>query len=86
MSRVVAKDFTFSNGIFLPAGSYIAVPLYAMQHDDAIHSNANEFDPYRFFRKQEQGGEDAKLQMVTPSADYLPFGYGKHAWCVLEMC
>ena len=30
--RVALKDFTFSNGIRIPAGTFICVPLYATHH------------------------------------------------------
>ena len=34
IDRKVLKDFTFSDGTFVPAGSRISVPSFALHHDD----------------------------------------------------
>ena len=81
MNRVALKDFKFFDGTVLPAGTFVSVPLYAKLHDESTYSNPSKFDPYRFLSSNNHG--DTKTQMVTPSMDYLPWGLGKHAWCVL---
>ena len=35
MSRKVLKDFTFSNGLTVPAGTFLAAPAYHIHNDDA---------------------------------------------------
>ena len=82
LSRVALKDFTFSDGTCLPAGTFISVPLYTTHHDESRYSNPDEFDPDRFTMSEEHGGDGPKPQMVTPNADYIPWGLGRHAWCV----
>ena len=80
MSRKVLKDFTFSDGTFLPAGTHISVASGAIHHDGELYKNPHEFDPFRFANMRDEDGEGAKHQMVSTSTDYIPFGHGKHAW------
>ena len=82
MSRVALKDFTFSSGIVIPAGTTVAVPMYAIHHDKNIWPDPFKFDPYRSSRVQDQDAGGVKHQMVTSSPEFLPWGYGRHAWYV----
>jgi hypothetical protein len=34
MGRKIIKDFTFSNGIFIPAGNTVTVAGWPMHHDE----------------------------------------------------
>lgn len=34
MTRMALKDFTFSNGTVIPAGTIVSVVSYGMHHDD----------------------------------------------------
>ena len=34
IERKVLKDFTFSNGVTVPAGVTVAVPVWAIHHDN----------------------------------------------------
>ncbi|KAJ6470562.1 cytochrome P450 [Mycena vitilis] len=79
MMREVVKDFTFSDGTTVPAGTLLAVPILAEHHDEANYTNADVFDPFRFSKMREQAGEGIKHHMVTPSPDFLSFGLGRHA-------
>jgi cytochrome P450 len=79
MNRKVIKDFTFSNGTFLPVGSTLAIPLYPVHHNEATYSQPDVFDPFRFSRMKEAAGDDRKMQIINPSPDFLSFGIGKHA-------
>ena len=82
MSRVALEDFTFSNGTVIPTGTTVAVPMYAIHHDKNIWPDPFTFDPYRSSRVRDQGAGDVKQQMVTTSSEFLPWGYGRHAWYV----
>jgi cytochrome P450 len=82
-SRLALKDFKFWDGTVIPAGSFLSVPLYATHHDETKYNNPYVFDPSRF-EKWKEDGSGPILQMVTPSVDYIPWGIGKHAWCVME--
>ncbi|KAJ7468032.1 cytochrome P450 [Mycena latifolia] len=77
--RQVVRDFTFSDGTTVPAGTLIGVPILAEHHDQANYENAGVFDPFRFARMRDGAGEGIKHQMVTPSTDFLIFGIGRHA-------
>ncbi|KAF8186872.1 cytochrome P450 [Mycena galopus ATCC 62051] len=77
--REVLKDFTFSDGTTVPAGTLIGIPLLSEHHDEANYPNAGVFDPFRFSRMREQEGEGTRHQMVTPTPEFLSFGLGRHA-------
>ena len=79
MTRGVLKDFTFSDGTTVPAGSFVFVPMYAMYTDNDIFPNASTFDAFRFSRLREQEGQANKHQFVTTSTSHINFGHGKHA-------
>uniref|UniRef100_A0A0W0FRT6 Cytochrome p450 n=1 Tax=Moniliophthora roreri TaxID=221103 RepID=A0A0W0FRT6_MONRR len=79
ISRMPLHDFTFSNGIVVPAGTVIMTCLQATHFDEINYLNPSEFDAFRSYRKREKEGESLKHQMVTPEASYLAFGAGKHA-------
>lgn len=78
MSRRVMKDFTFSDGTCIPAGSHLCVNAQGNHRDDAYYPSANTFDGFRFARAD---GVDQQL-MVTPTLDYHAFGHGRPMWCV----
>lgn len=82
MNRKVVKDFTFSDGTVLPAGTSLAVASFATHHDEELYANPYEFDGFRFANLREEDGESIKHQMVTTNADYVPFGHGRHSWLV----
>ncbi|KAJ7644780.1 cytochrome P450 [Roridomyces roridus] len=90
---VVSKDgFRFSEGSFLPYGSYVAAASRSTHFDPANYDNPTTFDGFRFSRereyKQQQHVESTddgvttdifKRHMVSTAVDHLPFGNGKHA-------
>ncbi|CCM07264.1 uncharacterized protein FIBRA_09612 [Fibroporia radiculosa] len=63
MSRKAVKDYTFSDGTFIPAGTYLMAPTGAIYTDDAVYPNAVEFNPWRFSDMRDQDD----------------FGHGHHA-------
>ncbi|PPQ87954.1 hypothetical protein CVT25_001139 [Psilocybe cyanescens] len=79
MRRKVVKDFTFSNGVTLPAGTHLAVATYATHMDPEIYDNPHQFKGFRFAEMREEEGENIKHQIVSLSPDYLVFGAGRHA-------
>ena len=82
MSRVAVNDFAFSNGVVIPAGTTVTVPMYAIHHDKNIWPDPFTFDPYRSSRVRETDAGNVKQQLVTSSAEFLPWGYGRYAWYV----
>ncbi|PPQ96344.1 hypothetical protein CVT26_005028 [Gymnopilus dilepis] len=75
MSRRVMKDFTFSDGTFVPAGTHLCVNSWGNHRDDEYYPDADTFDGFRFSR------EDPNEQplMATPTLDYNAFGHGRPA-------
>ena len=85
MERKALKDFTFSDGTFIPKGTNIAALVRPVHLDEKIYEDPLSFKPFRFAEARE-GANDArdavKNQLVTTSLQYLLFGHGKHAWSV----
>ncbi|KAG6887831.1 hypothetical protein C0995_012331 [Termitomyces sp. Mi166 len=80
MQRKVLKDFTFSDGTVVPKGHIVAVPNFAIHHDEENYTDASVFDGFRFSKMRELQAEGfSKHQMVALSCDYIVFGHGKHA-------
>ncbi|KAG9310147.1 cytochrome P450 [Chiua virens] len=77
--RKALKDFTFSDGTFIPKGTSIVVPSRSLHLDNDNYENAHEFDPFRFSNMRGEEGEGTKHHFVSTSLEYLPFGHGKHA-------
>jgi cytochrome P450 len=85
--RVALKDFTFSDGVRIPAGTFICLPLYAMHHDEQIYPDPFTFKPNRFVSSVQNMSEEAgryRQQFVATGTNYLSWGVGRHAWCVLS--
>ena len=80
MTRKAMKDFTFSDGTFIPKGTIIGVPTGSLHHDEKFYKNPNVFQPFRFAERHEEGSDGTKHQLVSTAIEYLAFGHGKHAW------
>ena len=83
--RVAMKDYTFSDGTFIPEGTFIAVASKEIHMDENTYPSAQEFNPFRFsdMRERDQDSEamTPKYAMVSLGVNHVPFGHGKHAWC-----
>ena len=79
---VINRPYTFSNGISLPPGTVLGVPILPVHTDETIYHEALVFDGFRFSRIREESGDNAKLHAANTSYDYLNFGHGQHAWYV----
>ncbi|KAF4619184.1 hypothetical protein D9613_004689 [Agrocybe pediades] len=84
-SRVL-KDFVFSDGTFIPAGSTLFVNSRGAHMDEELLENADTFNGFRYFKEQDQDQPRALAEQVgardplTRTAfAYYTFGYGKHA-------
>uniref|UniRef100_A0A2P2KQM9 Uncharacterized protein MANES_11G008600 n=1 Tax=Rhizophora mucronata TaxID=61149 RepID=A0A2P2KQM9_RHIMU len=68
------EDLQLKNGVIIPAGAIVVVPVELMQTDDSSWgSDATKFNPYRFLSKV--------LKDPSNNATFLPFGFGARA-CV----
>lgn len=79
LTRKAVKDFTFSDGTFIPKGSYVSTSRAATHGQSEYYRDPYVFDPWRFANLRDETGEGVKHQMVNTSIEYLPFGLGKHA-------
>lgn len=84
-TRKALKDFTFSNGVTIPKGTLVAVPIMGVHHDETLYENPHEFDGFRFSRMLEKGGESPKYNATNLSEEFLIFGNGAHAWSVASI-
>ncbi|KAJ7185998.1 cytochrome P450 [Mycena filopes] len=84
--EVVSKDgFKFSDGTFIPSGSFLAVAGRAVQFDPGVYSHPETFDGFRFSRMRDERSHKPtnegifKSHLVSTTTDYVVFGHGKHA-------
>ncbi|KAF8887383.1 cytochrome P450 [Infundibulicybe gibba] len=75
MVRRTRKDFTFSNGIVIPAGTQITADAYSLQRDSANYADPDDFDGFRFAKL----ADGKKHNIVSTESTFLAFGHGKHA-------
>ncbi|KAM6503706.1 Cytochrome P450 [Amanita muscaria] len=78
MNRKALKDFTFRNGMTIPAGSIVSVPYLPVHTDTDNFTDPQTFDGFRFEKLRSQEGEELKHQLVTTGVDYVLFGHGRH--------
>ncbi|KAF5372499.1 hypothetical protein D9758_005236 [Tetrapyrgos nigripes] len=79
MNRLCLKDFQFSDGTVVPAGTFASAASNAIHNDENIYPNANEFHGFRFAEMKSEEGEEMGQNMVKPNNEYMIFGNGKHA-------
>jgi cytochrome P450 len=80
MNRKVLKDFTFSDGLTIPEGSYISVASSSMHRDEQHYSDPAKFDGLRFFQIAKKNDKFNRHSMVSLGTDYIVFGHGHNAW------
>ncbi|KAI9569397.1 cytochrome P450 [Boletus coccyginus] len=79
LTRKALRDFTFSDGTFIPKGTSVAAATRSLHHDNNFYDNPEVFEPFRFACLREDDEQDAKHQFASTSIEYLPFGHGRHA-------
>jgi len=79
LARTAVRDFTFSDGTFIPKGTRVAALIRPVNLDKDIYEDPLTFKPFRFARAPEGTTAAVKDQMVTTSLQHLDFGHGKHA-------
>ncbi|KAF8549780.1 cytochrome P450 [Imleria badia] len=79
LQRKALKDFTFSDGTFVPKGTMIAAASRSVHRDEAVYERALAFDPFRFAHLREEEDKGVKHQYISTTPEYLPFGHGRHA-------
>ncbi|KAK9425888.1 putative Cytochrome P450 [Seiridium unicorne] len=79
LMRAARKDFRFTDGKLIPAGTRIGVPAISIHTDPANYSAPEKFDAFRFARWRERAGDETSYQLASTELEYLTFGHGKHA-------
>ncbi|KZV65865.1 cytochrome P450 [Peniophora sp. CONT] len=79
MTRIALQPFTFSNGVRVPKGAFVACAQTATHHDERNYANPHTFDPWRFCSTDTVPGKDTGHDLVTTSNTFLNFGHGRHA-------
>jgi cytochrome P450 len=88
-----AHGITTPDGVHCPHGSSVGIAAMGIHNDNAIYPEAAQFRPFRYIdardavtaslEKGKLGTEDmikkANYALVSTSADYQPFGHGRHA-------
>ncbi|KZT50820.1 cytochrome P450 [Calocera cornea HHB12733] len=85
MGRKAVKSVTLSDGTHIPAGAHVAMNLWSIHHDPEIYPDPEEFDPFRFSRKVEDGESAVKHAFTTASSEFLLWGGGAHVWYFASM-
>lgn len=69
--RQAMRDFSFSDGTFIPKDCFIAVSLPPFHCDSSAYEVPDEFRPFRF-------SDNPEHSMTTITPQWLFFGYGRH--------
>jgi cytochrome P450 len=84
VTRLALIPFTLSNGVTIPAGTYISIAGSATHRDERIYPNPKEFDGFRFAKLRESEADASAVtsrhQVISISSENLTFGLGRHAW------
>ena len=80
MHRLAMKDYTFSDGTFIPKGTVVGTPIQSIHADDENYERATTFNPWRFSDARAKATDTTKYAYTNTSPDYLSFGYGRHSW------
>ncbi|KIL61860.1 hypothetical protein M378DRAFT_13203 [Amanita muscaria Koide BX008] len=79
MQRKAMKDFTFSNGVTVPAGNTVAVATTPTHTDSEFYPHPETFDGFRFEKMRDEEGMGHKHQFISLDVNYVLFGGGRRA-------
>ncbi|KAL4780390.1 cytochrome P450 [Aspergillus varians] len=74
---VSPKGATLPNGLFLPYGTKVGIPQYAVHRDSDLYPNPDEYNPYRFYNPDATSAERRESSMTHTSESYVVFGHGR---------
>ncbi|RDL34575.1 Uncharacterized protein BP5553_07703 [Venustampulla echinocandica] len=77
--RVMLEKHVLADGMVLPRGAHISMPVSAIQNDPEVTSDPEVFDGFRYYKLRQREGERHLHQFVTTQTTSLNFGHGKHA-------
>ena len=68
-----------SDGVTIPKGTQIVVPVADIAMDPTIIAEPTIFDPFRSYRQRQKPGEANRHQYTTTTSSELVFGHGRLA-------
>ncbi|KAL4747960.1 hypothetical protein BDW72DRAFT_215119 [Aspergillus terricola var. indicus] len=74
---VAPEGTTLPNGLFLPYGTKIGIPQYAVHRDSDLYPNPDQYNPYRFYTPGASPAELRESSMTNTSESYVVFGHGR---------
>ncbi|KAL2867436.1 cytochrome P450 [Aspergillus lucknowensis] len=74
---VAPKGATLPNGLFLPHGTKIGIPQYAVHRDGDLYPTPDEYNPFRFYNPKASSTERRAQSLTITSETYLVFGHGR---------
>lgn len=75
--RQALENFTFSDGLEVPKGSWVCVPHRAMMRDEQYFPHAQHFDGYRFLEKNATKEEEEAARLSTRTDAWMVWGAGR---------
>ena len=78
ISRLALRPLELSNGMTIPAGTSVAVPVNAINRDETVYSNPDDFDGFRFAKLREEEGDTMSSRYT--SSENMSFGIGRQKW------
>ncbi|KAL4903349.1 cytochrome P450 [Aspergillus multicolor] len=80
MQRIALQDVTFSDGLRIPAGTWLQMPsrMHGRDSDVVPGGHGEEFDALRWKQLRQQG-DATKFHFASVQDDMLPWGSGAHA-------
>ncbi|KAH3973952.1 hypothetical protein HBH64_162160 [Parastagonospora nodorum] len=82
MKRLFKETYTFANGLRIEEGTYVCLPIYAIENDPENAPDPSTFDGLRNYQLRQQLNESSRREeylFSTPEPTALNFGYGKTA-------
>lgn len=80
--RQALEDFTFSDGLRIPQGSWVCVPHRAMMRDERYFQQADRFDGRRFLKNFASKEEEEAARLSTRTDSWMVWGAGRITWYV----
>ncbi|KAJ7478580.1 cytochrome P450 [Mycena galericulata] len=82
--RKCVQPFAFSDGIRIPSGASVAVPMACIHMDPQNYPGGSEFRGFRFISEN----RDPRPQdmLVSTGNTFLTFGRGRHTWYAPPSC
>lgn len=80
MARIAIATTKLPDGIDIPCGSQVVVDLRHFHRDPQVYPNPHIFDPFRFSRLRENGGneaEDIKYSFTTVDNHVCNASFGR---------